>query len=60
MYWGESQLLPNVLALVISSEPKAKVDEENEAQVKAEFLAQLAVLSNVLLDRTFLVSFKFG
>lgn len=60
MYWGESQLLPNVLALVLSSVSIAKVNEENEAQVKAEFLAQLAVLSNVLLDRTFLVSFKFG
>lgn len=55
MYWGESQLLPNVLALVLSSVSIAKVNEENEAQVKAEFLAQLAVLSNVLLDRTFLV-----
>jgi elongation factor 1-gamma len=69
--WADSSLLPNVLAYVLPSISAAKIDPKNVEQVsfgvfikidnslklqsKKEFMAQLTLLNDILLDKTFLV-----
>jgi len=53
--WGESQLLPNMLAFVLPSVSAANIDTELFNQTKAEFFAQLNILNDVLVKKTFLV-----
>ena len=53
--WADSSLLPNVLAYVLPSISAAKIDPKNVEQSKKEFMAQLTLLNDILLDKTFLV-----
>jgi len=55
LFWGEEQLLPNVLSYVLPSISAADVDVKFAAQAKREFFAQLKAFDKVLASQTFLV-----
>lgn len=53
--WAEGSLLPNVLGYVLPSVSAAQLDNKTVELYKAELLAQLSHLNEVLLSKTFLV-----
>jgi len=55
LFWGEGQLLPNVLCYVLPSISAANVGEQKINEAKLELLSQLAIFNQVLADKTFLV-----
>lgn len=55
LQWAEGQLLPNVLGFVLPSVSAVQVDKKAVEDSKAELLAQLRILNDFLLTRTFLV-----
>jgi len=55
LQWSEGQLLPNVLGYVLPSVSAVQVDKKAVDDSKSELLAQLHILNDYLLSRTFLV-----
>jgi len=55
LFWGEGQLLQNVLCYVLPSISVANVGELKVQEAKSELLAQLSLLNQYLTVRTFLV-----
>jgi elongation factor 1-gamma len=55
LQWSEGQLLPNVLGYVLPSVSAVQVDKKAVDDSKSELLAQLHILNEYLLSRTFLV-----
>uniref|UniRef100_A0A914VLR3 eEF-1B gamma n=1 Tax=Plectus sambesii TaxID=2011161 RepID=A0A914VLR3_9BILA len=55
LQWAEGQLVPNVLGFVLPSVSAVQVDKKTIDDSKAELLAQLRILNDFLLSRTFLV-----
>ncbi|VDP39674.1 unnamed protein product [Heligmosomoides polygyrus] len=53
--WAEGSLLPNVLGYVLPSVSAAHLDKKVVDSYKAELLAQLTHLDEILLSKTFLV-----
>lgn len=53
--WGESSLLPNVLAYVLPSISVVKVDLTTLQNAKNELIAQLRLFNSLLLKKTYLV-----
>ncbi|VDL74977.1 unnamed protein product [Nippostrongylus brasiliensis] len=55
LQWAEGSLLPNILGYVLPSVSAAHLDKKVVDNYKAELLAQLTHLDDVLLSKTFLV-----
>jgi len=55
LQWSEGQLLPNVLGFVLPSVSAVQIDKKAVEDSKTELLAQLHILNDFLLTRTFLV-----
>jgi len=55
LFWGEANLLPNVLCYVLPSISAANVGEKNIEEAKAELTSQLSAFNHVLEDKTYLV-----
>lgn len=53
--WGESKLLPNVLAYLLPSVSVVKVDSKALKQAENELMAQLRSFNSLLLNKTYLV-----
>jgi len=55
LYWGEGQLLPNILCYVLPSISFANVGAQKVDEAKAELFAQLELFNQFLSDKTYLV-----
>jgi len=60
LYWGEGQLLPNVLCYVLPSLSFANIGPQKVEEAKAELLSQLSVFNQILADKTFIVGERFS